>query len=146
MTTETECNQYEWILLCQSDDGSDHSIDSKLVEVKGDILRVRRSLVLGTPERTMWGVVAASQSLQRVNLATGTWATEKEALLGLEAQLLHINEQVNGEEYPSPPGSVNEAGLNLIRVLLRDRKRRKLKFPVRRGTSKIRFTNTKRTR
>jgi hypothetical protein len=147
MTTETECNQQEWIPLCQSDDGSDYSIDSKLVEVQGDIVRVRRALVLGTPEKTAWGVVAASQSLQRVNLKTGTWATEKEVLLGLEAQLLHIDEEIDGEELPSPPGSVNAVGLSFIRTLLRDRKRRKLRLPLRRGTHKIRFNNTnKRTK
>jgi hypothetical protein len=126
MTTKTECNQYEWIPLCQCDDGSDFSIDSKLVEVQGDIVRVRRALVLGMPERTVWGVVAASQSLQRVNIRTGTWAIEKEVLLGLEAQVLHIDEQMDGEEYPSPPGSANEEGLKLIRTLLRDRKRQRL--------------------
>jgi hypothetical protein len=126
MRAEAECNQQEWIPLCQSDDGSDYSIDSKLVEVQGDIVRVRRALVLGTPERTAWGVVAASQSLQRVNIRTGTWATEKEVLLGLEAQLLHIDEQIDGEELPSPPGTVNAVGLTLIRTLLRDRKRQRL--------------------
>lgn len=142
MTTRTECNPYEWIPLCQSNDGSDHSIHPELVEVKGAIVRVRRSLILGTPERTIWGVVAGSQSLQRVNIHTGTWATEKEVLIGLEGQVLNIDEQVNGEELPSPPGTVNAVGLALLRALLRDRKRRKLRLRPRHKKHLVKATRS----
>ncbi|MBD2093583.1 hypothetical protein H6F90_00240 [Trichocoleus sp. FACHB-591] len=126
MTTKVDCDAYEWIELCQSEAGDEHFIDPQIVSVKGSVVEVRRSVIFAQPDRTRWGAVAGSQSLERVDLSTGTWSTQKEVLIGLEGQVLNINEQVDGNELPSLPGSVNAAGLAFLRALLRNRKRQQL--------------------
>ncbi|MEP0874100.1 hypothetical protein NDA01_30840 [Trichocoleus desertorum AS-A10] len=131
MTTKIDCDAHEWIELCHSEAGDEHFVDPQLVSVKGSIVRVRRSVILAQPDRTRWGAVADSQSLERVDLSTGTWSTQKEVLIGLEGQVLNINEQVDGNEFPSLLGSVNAAGLAFLRALLRNRKRQQLSIKPR---------------
>lgn len=94
-------------------------------------MKVTCLMVYSLPEKTKLGAIAAVQSLQLININTGTTRILKEALVDPEGKLLHLDEDVKGNEYNSPPGSVAEQKMEFIRKLLHDCKRQRLSIKPR---------------
>jgi hypothetical protein len=118
--------EIQWIFLCRDEVGDEHYIEPRIFERRGDIMKVTCLMTYSLLEETQFGAIAAVQSLQLVNVKTGTTRILQEALIDASGNLLHLDEDVQGNEYSSPLGSVAEQKMAFIRKLLRDRKRQRL--------------------
>lgn len=124
-------DEIKWIFLCRDELGDEHYLEPRIFDRSGEVLKVTCLMVYSLPEQSKLGTIAAVQSLQLINIKTGTTRILKEVLVDPEGKLLHLDEDVKGNDYTSPPGSVAEQKMVFIRKLLHDCKRQRLSIKPR---------------
>jgi hypothetical protein len=135
----------KWHFLVADDEGNEHYVERKIYRC-GETVKVLCLLLFKAPLTTEFGQVKASQYPQTINIKARQCHIEQEALIDADGELLHLNKYEEPSIFGCPPNSINEVRLAFVQQLLHDCKRQKLKFPVRRGTHKIRFSKIKRTK